>query len=147
MLDFANNTQQHGFCNDLRFYKRKRDENQCTHKDCPECGAIVSKAILVCPYCGYDFSAIEDATTRNKGNKKELERLQKAFSLQQELKQKIEALVNSRGYKNGYKWYLFVDCLKTKRPTESSIQFFKRKITLIEKIRKNKWKLARLKYD
>ena len=147
MLDFANNTQQHGFCNDLRFYKHKRDENQFTHKDCPECGAIVSRATSVCPYCGYDFSAVEDATTRNKGNKKELERLQKALSLQQELKQKIEALVNSRGYKNGYKWYLFIDCLKTKRPTESSIQFFKRKITLIEKIRKNKWKLARLKYD
>lgn len=147
MLDFAGNTQQHGFCNDLRFYKYKQDENQFTHKDCPECGAIVNKATSVCPYCGYDFSMTKEAKSHNGGNKKELERLQKALSLQQELRQKIEALVNSRGYKNGYKWYLFIDCLKTKRATESSIQFFKRKITLIEKIRKNKWKLARLKYD
>ena len=146
MLDCADIVREHGFCNDIRFFKPKqKQQDLCNVKQCPECGAIVEKAIKVCPYCGYDFSAIQQPTGNMR--KKEIEKLEKAFDMQKELKQQISELVDERGYKSGYKWYLFIDCLKTKRPTESSLQFFKRKLTKIKKIKQKKYKLAALKYD
>lgn len=146
ILDCANNIREHGFCDDLRYYrKRQRVQDQCTIKQCPECGAIVEKNTKICPYCGYDFSLIIEEGT--KVTKRQIKSLEKAFNMQQELKQQIAELVNSRGYKNGYKWYLFIDCLKTKIPTESAIRFFKRKLTKIKHIKQKGWKLASLKYN
>ena len=147
MLDFADIVRQHGFCNDIRIFKhRLKPSDQCTIKQCPECGAIVSKTVKQCPYCSYDFTPIDEEKSCG-AKKKDIEKLEKAFDMQQELKQEISQLVDARGYKNGYKWFLFLDCLKTKRPTESSIQFFKRKLSKINKIKKQGWKLASLKYD
>lgn len=146
MLDFANVTQQHGFCDDLRFYKTKSDNNQCQYKDCPECGAILSIGMPKCPYCGYEFSTEADISIQ-RPPKRRVQQLEKALSLQQELKSEIDRLVTQRGYKSGYRWFLFIDCLKTKKATESSIQFFKRKITKIKKIEKCGYKLASLKYN
>ncbi len=147
MLDCADIVRQHGFCNDLRYFRPKqRLADSCTVKQCPECGAIVEKTISICPYCGYEFTEI-DEQCNNSTNKKNIQRLEKAFSMQNEIKKQIAELVEERGYKNGYKWFLFIDCLKTKRPTESSIQFFKRKITKLNKIKNKGWKLASLKYD
>ena len=146
MLDFANVTQQHGFCDDLRFYKSRQDESSCPYKDCPECGAIVIRSAKQCPYCGYEFGEDEE-TISLKIPKKKVQQLEKALSLQQELKNEIDRLVMKRGYKQGYRWFLFIDCLKTKRPTESSIQFFKRKITKIRRIEQRNYNLAALRYD
>lgn len=146
MLDCADIVREHGFCSDLRFFKRKPTNDEiCMVKQCPECGALVSKTVKICPYCGYDFTPAPEETKPMP--KKELERLEKAFGMQQELKQQIAQLVDERGHKSGYKWYLFIDCLKTKRPTESSIQFFKRKLTKIKKIRQKHYKLAALRFD
>ena len=146
MLDCADVVRQHGFCDDIRFFKfKEKIRNESPYKDCPECGSIVSINAHKCPYCGYEFDAVEQ--TKGSVPKKELLRLQKAFSMQQQLKQQISDLVDIRGYKQGYKWYLFLDCLKTKKPSESSIQFFKRKLTKIQKIQKRGYKLASLKYN
>ena len=146
MLDFANVTQQHGFCDDLRFYKSKKEDGCYPYKDCPECGAIINKSSKVCPYCGYEFDDNEEISS-GKLPKRRIQQLEKALSLQQELKKEIDRLVISRGYKQGYRWFLFIDCLKTKRASESSIQFFKRKITKIRRIEQCGYKLAALKYD
>lgn len=146
MLDCADIVREHGFCNDLRFFRPKLKEAEvCTVKQCPECGAIISKTAQVCPYCGYDFSAVQEEAKPMQ--KKEVERLEKAFNMQQELKKQIAELVDERGYKNGYKWYLFLDCLKTKSPTESCIKFFRRKLNKIQKIKDKGYKLASLKYN
>lgn len=146
MLDCADIVREHGFCDDIRFFRAKaKEQEQSTVKQCPECGAIVERNTKVCHYCGYDFSIVEEETKPLP--KKEIQQLEKAFNMQQELKQQISQLVDERGHKGGYKWYLFIDCLKTKHPTESSIQFFKRKLTKINKIRKNNWRLAALKYN
>ena len=146
MLDCANIVREHGFCNDLRFFRPKlNQEEACTVKQCPECGAIVNKTVKICPYCGYDFTTIQEEV--KPARKKEIERLERAFDMQRELKQQIARLVELRGYKSGYKWYLFLDCLKTKRPTESCIQFFKRKLSKIKKIEQRGYKLASLKYN
>lgn len=146
MLDCADIVREHGFCDDLRFFQLKqRPADVCNIKQCPECGAIVLKSTQVCPYCNYCFNiAIED---NNRTTKKQVQQLEKALNMQQELKRQIAELVDERGYKNGYKWYLFVDCLKTKHATESSIQFFRRKLTKIKKIKQKNYKLAALKYN
>lgn len=146
MLDCADVVREHGFCNDIRFFRLKlREPNECMIKQCPECGAIVGRNTKVCPYCGYAFDLEEDQNVHLP--KKEIDRLEKAFDMQNEIKQQISELVDSRGYKSGYKWYLFLDCLKTKRPTESAIRFFKRKLTKIKHIKQKKWNLAALRYD
>lgn len=146
MLDCADIVREHGFCSDLRFFRPKlKESDKCIIKQCPKCGAIVSKTVKICPYCGYDFSAVQEETKPMK--KKEIEKLEKAFSMQQELKQQIAQLVDERGHKSGYKWYLFLDCLKTKHPTESCIKFFRRKLAQIKRIKTKGYKLAALKYN
>ena len=146
MLDFADVVRQHGFCDDLRFYKKQPEQkDECTIKECPECGAIVNKTAQKCPYCNYEFTV--QVEVGGGMRKKYLERLTRAWSMQEELKKKISELVDIKGYKTGYKWFLFLHCLENKKPTESSIQFFKRKINKINKIEKRGWKLAALAYD
>ena len=146
MLDFAGLTSIHGFCNDLRFYIPAPPEIEYKYKECPECGNILPKHTKKCDVCGYEFTA-EELITVSKPKKKEIERLEKAMNLQKELKTEIYNLVKEQGYKNGYSYYLFIDTLKTKKPTESVIKFFQRKIRKIEKIKMRKWKIGSLKYD
>ena len=146
MLDFAGLTSIHGFCNDLRFYIPAPPEAEYKYKECPECGNILAKHIKKCDVCGYEFTT-EEIITVSKPKKKEIERLEKAMNLQKELKHNIYELVKEQGYKNGYAYYLFIDTLKTKKPTESVIKFFQRKMNKIEKIRYKKWKIGALKYD
>ena len=69
------------------------------------------------------------------------------MNLQKELKKEIYDLVLEQGYKRGFSYYLFIDTLKTKKPTESVIKFFQRKMHKIEKIKEKKWKIGSLKYD
>ena len=146
MLDFAGLTSIHGFCNDLRFYIPAPPEAEYKYKECPECGNILAKHIKKCDVCGYEFTT-EEMITVSKPKKKEIERLEKAMNLQKELKHNIYELVKEQGYKNGYAYYLFIDTLKTKKPTESVIKFFQRKMKKIEQIRYKKWKIGALKYD
>lgn len=146
MLDFAGLTSIHGFCNDLRFYIPAPPEAEYKYKECPECGNILPKHIKKCDVCGYEFT-IEEMITVSKPKKKEIERLEKAMYLQKELKKNIYELVKEQNYKNGYAYYLFIDTLKTKKPTESVIKFFQRKMKKIEQIRYKKWKIGALKYD
>ena len=146
MLDFAGLTSIHGFCNDLRFYIPAPAEAEYKYKECPECGNILAKHIKKCDVCGYEFTA-EEIMTVSKPKKSEIERLEKAMNLQKELKHEIYNLVKEQGYKNGYSYYLFIDTLKTKKPTESVIKFFQRKMSKINKIKSKKWKIGSLKYD
>lgn len=146
MLDFAGLTSIHGFCNDLRFYIPAPAEAEYKYKECPECGNILAKHIKKCDVCGYEFTA-EEIMTVSKPKKSEIERLEKAMNLQKELKHEIYNLVKEQGYKNGYSYYLFIDTLKTKKPTESVIKFFQRKMSKINKIKEKKWKIGSLKYD
>ena len=146
MLDFAGLTSIHGFCNDLRFYIPAPPEAEYKYKECPECGNILAKHIKKCDVCGYEFTT-EEMITVSKPKKKEIERLEKAMNLQKELKHNIYELVKEQGYKNGYAYYLFIDTLKTKKPTESVIKFFQRKMKKIEQIKYKKWKIGALKYD
>ena len=146
MLDFAGLTSIHGFCNDLRFYIPAPPEAEYKYKECPECGNILPKHIKKCDVCGYEFTT-EEMITVSKPKKKEIERLEKAMNLQKELKKNIYELVKEQNYKNGYAYYLFIDTLKTKKPTESVIKFFQRKMKKIEQIKYKKWKIGALKYD
>lgn len=146
MLDFAGLTTIHGFCNDLRFYVPAPPEAEYKYKECPECGNILPKHIKKCDVCGYEFT-VEEMITVSKPKKKEIERLEKAMNLQKELKKEIYNLVLEQGYKRGFSYYLFIDVLKTKKPTESVIKFFQRKMNKIEKIKYKKWKISSLKYD
>lgn len=146
MLDFAGLTSIHGFCNDLRFYIPAPPEAEYKYKECPECGNILAKHIKKCDVCGYEFTA-EEMITVGKPKKREMERLEKAMNLQQELKHNIYDLVKEQGYKPGLSYYLFIDTLKNKKPTESVIKFFQRKMQKIEKIKMRKWKILALKYD
>lgn len=118
MLDFAGLTSIHGFCNDLRFYIPAPPEAEYKYKECPECGNILPKHIKKCDVCGYEFTT-EEMITVSKPKKKEIERLEKAMNLQKELKKNIYELVKEQNYKNGYAYYLFIDTLKTKKPTEN----------------------------
>lgn len=147
ILDCANCVSKHGLPEDYRFYQKapiKNDESP--YKMCPECGNILAKHIKKCDVCGYEFTA-EEMITVSKPKKSEMERLEKAMNLQKELKTQIYSLVKEQGYKNGYSYFLFIDTLKTKKPTESVIKFFQRKMRKIEKIRMKKWKIGSLKYD
>ena len=146
MLDFAGLTSIHGFCDDLRFYNPAPPEAEYKYKECPECGNILTKHIKKCDVCGYEFTA-EEMITVSKPKKSEMERLEKAMNLQKELKKEIYNLVLEQGYKRGFSYYLFIDVLKTKKPTESVIKFFQRKMKKIEKIKYKKWKISALKYD
>ena len=146
MLDFAGLTNLHGFCNDLRFYTPAPPEAEEKYKECPECGNILPKHIKVCDVCGYEFTA-EEMISVSKPKKKDIERLEKAMNLQKELKKEIYNLVLEQGYKRGYSYYLFIDTLKSKKPTESVIKFFQRKMRKIEKIKEKKWKIGCLKFD
>ena len=146
MLDFAGLTSLHGFCNDLRFYTPAPPETEYKYKECPECGNILPKHMKKCDVCGYEFT-VEEMMSVTKPKKNEIERLEKAMNLQQELKKQIYELVKLQGYKNGYGYYLFIDMLKTKKPTESVLRFFQKKMRKIEKIRLKKWKIGALKYD
>lgn len=146
MLDFAGLTSLHGFCNDLRFYTPAPPEAEYKYKECPECGNILLKHMKKCDVCGYEFT-VEEMMSVTKPKKNEIERLEKAMNLQQELKKQIYELVKLQGYKNGYGYYLFIDMLKTKKPTESVLRFFQKKMQKIEKIRLKKWKIGALKYD
>lgn len=146
MIDCAGVVREHGQCDDLRFYKLKqKTTNEANIKDCPECGAIVSNSTKECPYCGYQFTNTVEAGKLP--TKKQLQQLEKAYNAQQELKKQIAEVVATRGHKAGYSWFLFIKCLKNKRPTESSIRFFKRKMTKLNKIKSKGWKLESLKYD
>ena len=148
IIDVANCIALHGLPDDLRFYTKEpvKKHAKATDMICPECGAVVSIDTKICPYCGYEFTA-EQIASATKQSKKEIDRMVKALDLQKELKEKIKAEVIHRGYKRGFAWYLFVDCLKTKKPTESSIMFFKKRITKLNKIIKKKWKLQALRYE
>lgn len=146
MLDFAGLTSLHGFCNDLRFYSPAPPEAEYKYKECPECGNILPKHIKKCDVCGYEFT-VEEMISVSKPKKNEIERLEKAMNLQQELKKQIYDLVLEQNYKKGYAYYLFIDMLKTKKPTESVIRFFQKKMRKIENIRLKKWKIGALKYD
>lgn len=146
MLDFAGLTSIHGFCNDLRFYVPAPPEAEYKYKECPECGNILPKHIKKCDVCGYEFTT-EEMITVSKPKKKEIERLEKAMNLQKELKKQIYELVLEQGYKRGLSYYLFIDVLKNKKPKESIIKFFQRKMRKMELIRQKKYKVLALKYD
>jgi len=66
VIDMGNNTATHGFveeddeitlklAGETKAEKKKRIEEAQT-KDCLKCGAAVSSRVLLCPFCGYDFT-------------------------------------------------------------------------------------------
>ena len=137
----------HGKPDDYRFYTVKKPKNdEPLFQQCPECGNIEPIHVKQCSICGYDLTiAIEQGKGTSKATKKQLEQLIRTYSLQDEVYNKIRELVKERGHKAGYAWFLFKSMLE-KKATGSMLQFYKTRLTKIERIRKNGWKLGSLVY-
>lgn len=149
ILDCANCVSKHGLPQDYRFYTPRKPKNdEPLFRGCPECGNVEPIHILECSICGYDFRLIDDEPkgTGSKVSKKELDRLVKVYSLQEKLYNEIKDLIKERGYKPGMAWHLFRNMLKKKSNNLSMLQFYKTRLTKVEKIRKNNWKLQSIVY-
>lgn len=147
ILDCANCISKHGLPDDYRFYKfaPKRD-NEPEYQQCPECGNIERVGVKVCSVCGYDFTPIIEGGS-SKVSKKEIERLVKLHSAQEDLLKELRKLVVERGYKTGYSWWLFKDLLQNAKTQNTGMIFYKKIMRRIEKCREKGYKIAWLKYQ
>ena len=147
-LDFANCVSNFGWTDDDRYYVARPPKNdEPLFQQCPECGNIEPIHVKQCSICGYDLSiVIEKGKGTSKQTKKQLEQLIRTYSLQDEVYNKIRELVKERGHKAGYAWHLFRMMLERKQAGSSMLQFYKTRLTKIERIRKNGWKLGSLVY-
>ena len=69
----------------------------------------------VCSVCGYEFAEEDEekeCDCKKVTGKKQIERLIKIKSMQDELMLELRKLVLERGYKRGYAFYMFRDLLK-----------------------------------
>lgn len=147
ILDCANCISKHGLPDDYRFYQfaPKRD-NEPEYMCCPECGNIERVGVKVCSVCGYDFTPIIEGGS-SKISKKEIERLVKLHSAQEDLLKELRLLVKERGYKSGYSWWLFRDLLQNAKTQNTGMTFYKKIMRRIEKCREKGYKIAWLKYQ
>lgn len=147
ILDCANCISKHGLPDDYRFYQfaPKRD-NEPEYQQCPECGNIERVGVKVCSVCGYDFTPIIEGGS-SKVSKKEIERLVKLHSAQEDLLKELRKLVVERGYKTGYSWWLFKDLLQNAKTQNTGMTFYKKIMRRIEKCREKQYKIAWLKYQ
>lgn len=148
ILDCANCFSRHGLPDDLRYYKfAPKKDNESEYIQCPECGNIEHVGVKVCSVCGYDFSPIIEQGNGIKMRKKEIERLIKIHSAQEDLLKELRVLVKERGYKTGYSWWLFKDLLKNAKTQNTGMTFYKKIMNRIHKCRERGYKIAWLCYQ
>lgn len=147
ILDCANCISKHGLPDDYRFYQfaPKRD-NEPEWQQCPECGNIERVGVKVCSVCGYDFTPIIEGGS-SKISKKEIERLVKLHSAQEEMYRGLQDYVVSRGYKKGYAWFLFKSMLENAKTQGTGMTFYKKIMRRIEKGKEKGYKPAFLLYQ
>lgn len=134
ILDFAGAVERFGNTDDHRFYAPKPEaKNEQEYKECPECGAIVGYYQKECEICGYEFDLEAEERGPAKKTKKQLERLVKIKSMQDEAYNEIKALVKARGHKAGYSWHLFRGILTKSKNNGRGIAFYKSILTKIDK--------------
>src|SRR5574344_221450 len=147
ILDCANCVSKHGLAEDYRYYAvHKAKNNEPLYVCCPECGNVEPIHVKQCTICGYDLNIVIEQSKGKPQPKKQLEALIRTYSLQDELYNKIRELVRERGHKSGYAFHLFRMLLERKANSLSMLQFYKTRLTKIERIRKNGWKLQSLIY-
>lgn len=147
ILDCANCISKHGLPDDYRFYQfAPKQDNEPEWQQCPECGNIERVGVKVCSVCGYDFTPIIEGGS-SKVSKKEIERLVKLHSAQEDLLKELRLLVKERGYKSGYSWWLFRDLLQNAKTQNTGMTFYKKIMRRIEKCREKQYKTAWLKYQ
>src|SRR5574344_1337482 len=147
ILDCANCVSKHGLAEDYRYYAvHKAKNNEPLYVCCPECGNVEPIHVKQCTICGYDLNIVIEQSKGKPQPKKQLEKLIRTYSLQDELYNKIRELVRERGHKSGYAFHLFRMLLERKANSLSMLQFYKTRLTKIERIRKNGWKLQSLIY-
>lgn len=136
-LDFANYIQNFGNTDDDRYYSFKPvKNNEGKYKQCPECGNIEPVEAKECSICGYSFEyeMEQQASGVSKPKpKKELERLVKIKSMQDELYNSLVGLVVARGYKRGYAYHLFKDLLMNAKAQGTGIRFYSKLMNRIDK--------------
>ena len=147
ILDCANCISKHGLPDDYRFYRfAPKKNNEPEYLQCPECGNIEKVGVKNCSVCGYDFTPIIEGGS-GKASKKEIERLIKIHSAQEELLKELRSLVKDRGYKAGYSWWLFKDLLQNARTQNTGLVFYKKIMNRIAKCRKKGYKCKWLIYQ
>jgi superfamily II DNA or RNA helicase len=148
ILDCANCVSKHGLVEDVRYYvPRKPKNDEPLFQQCPECGNIEPIHVKQCSICGYDLTiAIEQSKGTSKQTKKQLEQLIRTYSLQDEVYNKIRELVKAKGYKPAYSWFLFKEMLQKRQTNISMLQFYKTKLTKIQKIIKNNYNIKSIIY-
>lgn len=149
ILDCANCISKHGLPDDLRFYHfAPKREDEIPYIMCPNCGNIEENNVKVCSVCGYDFSPIiEESKGKGRINKKEIERLIKIHSMQEDMYNKLQEYVISKGHKRGYAWFLFKKLLENAKTQKTGLTFYKKIINRIDKGIKKGYKCAWLIYQ
>lgn len=148
ILDCANCISKHGLPEDYRYYQfAPKKDNESEYVQCPECGNIERVGVRVCSVCGYDFAPIIEQSSGNKMRKKEIERLIKIHSAQEDLLNELRKLVKERGYKAGYSWYLFKDLLQNAKIQGTGMTFYKKIMNRINKCREKSYNVKWLMYQ
>lgn len=150
-LDFANYVQNFGCTDDDRYFTFKpKKENETTVKQCPNCGSIEPIDAKECTICGFEFKLIEDDIEKGCGkpkSKKELERLIKMKSMQDEMYSKIKEMVIERRYKRGFAYFLYRGLLKNAKSQGTGLTYYKKMLNRIEKCKKKGYNLKWLHYQ
>lgn len=151
VIDCGNCFNTHGLPQDYRYFTtRPKKDNEPQMKDCPQCGSIEPINATTCSICGYEFNElVEENENKIKKTvkKKEIERLIKIKSMQDELFAELRKLVLERGYKRGFAYYLFRDLLQNARQQNTGLVFYKKIMRRIEKCREKGYKLKWLCYQ
>lgn len=147
VIDCGNCFNNHGLPDDYRYYvNRPHKSDEPLFKQCPECGNIEPASAISCSICGYVFEE-ETASVAIKKSKKEIDRLVKIKSAQDELLKELRALVVDRGHKKGYSWWLFKDLLLNAKTQATGLIFYNKIMRRIEKCREKNYKIAWLRYQ
>ena len=97
---------------DLRFYQKKPVKNNEPLYVCyPSCGNIQEIYKKECEICGFDLRLEISNSGGGNVKKKDIDRLVKIKSMQDEMYNQLRELVRLRGYKSGYAFFLFKDLL------------------------------------
>ena len=145
-IDCGNIFNTHGLPQDYRYYTNKpKKENEPQVKDCPECGSIEPIGATTCSICGYEFGSGKDK--KRKIGKREVERMIKVQSMQDELFKELRKLVLERGYKRGYAFWLYKDLLQNAKRQGTGLVFYKKIMKRIEKCREKKYNIKWLVFQ
>lgn len=145
ILDFVQNYQMHGSIEDIRYYKFK--EEKVKYRQCPECGMIMEAYIKECPQCGYQFTVEIEAGKSTTTGSMDMKSLQKAYDYQQQLIKEINEMIEDKCYKPGYIFFLLKDILSNKPEAQSTVNYYRSKLSQMEKIRQKGYKLDYIRYN